>query len=116
MAVTVHIEFPAKPSGADRIDTEEGAVAFFSPLAVYLGHGTGGSDGGCSAYLGIPDGEDVKAWAARMCDTLRVAGAPAGTFLAIFPEDDREFLEQRVVAGGCLRPARQGRPAHDAGA
>jgi hypothetical protein len=68
--------------------------AFFGSAAEYLGHGGEGGGwphGSTDVFLGIPDGEDVKAWAARMCDTLRAAGTPAGTFLAIFPEDDRDF-------------------------
>jgi hypothetical protein len=90
VAVRVNITFPSKPTGVERFDHEDDVAAFFRPLAEFGGFGTS-SDGSTSVCLVIPDREDVKAWAARMCDTLRAAGAPAGTSLAIFPEDDRDF-------------------------
>lgn len=94
MAVRVNITFPFKPTGVERFQSEEDMRAFFGPVAEYLGHGGEGGgwpQGSTDVFLAIPDGEDVKAWATRMCDTLRAAGAPAATSLAIFPEDDRDF-------------------------
>jgi hypothetical protein len=89
VAVTVNITFPSKPTGVERFDHEDDIAAFFRPLAEFLGFGTSG--GSTDVFLGIPEGEDVKAWAARMCHTLRAAGAPAGTSLAIFPEDNGDI-------------------------
>ena len=89
MAVTVNIMFPSKPTGVERFEHWDDVAAFFHPLAEFRGFGTSGDS--TDVFLGIPDGEDVKAWAARMCDTLRAAGAPAGTFLSIFPEGVRDI-------------------------
>jgi hypothetical protein len=88
VAVNVNIMFPAKPTGAGRFETEEDMMTFFSPVAEYFGFGTS-SDGSTDVSLGIPDGEDVEEWLARMCDLLRAVGAHPDTFMAVFPEGNR---------------------------
>jgi hypothetical protein len=89
VAARAIISFPSKPTAVERFEQMDDVAAFFRPHAAFLGLGTSGDS--ADVFLGIPDGEDVKAWAARMCDTLRAAGSPAGTALAIFPEGDRDF-------------------------
>lgn len=97
VAVTVNITFPSKPTGVERFESEEDMRALFGPVAEYLGHGGEGGGwphGSTDVFLAVPDGEEMKAWAARVCDCLRAAGAPAGTSVAIFPEDDRDFWDR----------------------
>jgi hypothetical protein len=93
VAVRANISFPSKPTGVERFDHEDDVAAFVRPLGEFLGFGTS-PDGSTDVFIGVPDDEGVKAWAARMCDTLRAVGAPAGTSLAIFPEDDRKFWDR----------------------
>ncbi len=94
MAVTANISFPSKPAVVERFVTEEDMRAFLGPVAEYLGHGGEGGGwphGSTDVFVGMPDGQDVRVWAARLCDALLTAGAPAGTTLAIFPDDDPDF-------------------------
>ena len=94
MAVTANISFPSKPAGVERFETEEDMRAFLGSVGEYLGHGGEGGgwpDGSTDVFVGMPNGEDVKAWATRLCDALLAAGVPAGTTLAIFPDDVRDF-------------------------
>jgi hypothetical protein len=93
VAVRANISFPSRPTGLERFDHEDDVAAFARPLGEFLGFGTS-SDGSTDVGIGMHDSEDVKAWVARMCDALRAAGAPAGTSLAIFPEDDRDFWDR----------------------
>jgi hypothetical protein len=109
VAATVNISFPSKPTGVERFDHMDDVAAFFHPLAEFLGLGTS-SDGSTDVYLGVPEGEDVKAWAARMCDALRAAGAPTGTSLAIFPEDDSDCWDREWWRVDVFGPHGEGGP------